>query len=105
MDHHPEPPCGAQCGRWPNGTIADPALRDFDADAESRVAVLTGAGGQFCAGADLKTVALGVGHADALAFNTDIDQDGPMGPRDIAPASALRNMLHPLDVNAGKLRR
>ena len=64
----------------PTARLLTQALRDFDADAESRVAVLTGAGGQFCAGADLKTVALGVGHADALAFNTDIDQDGPMGP-------------------------
>jgi enoyl-CoA hydratase len=30
------------------------ALRTFAADAEARVAVLTGAGGAFCAGADLK---------------------------------------------------
>ena len=64
----------------PTARLLTQALRDFDADPESRMAVLTGAGGQFCAGADLKTVALGVGHADALAFNTDIDQDGPMGP-------------------------
>ena len=64
----------------PTARLLTRALRDFDADPESRMAVLTGAGGQFCAGADLKTVALGVGHADALAFNTDIDQDGPMGP-------------------------
>jgi enoyl-CoA hydratase len=34
------------------------ALREFDRD-ESRVAVLTGAGGHFCAGADLKELAAG----------------------------------------------
>jgi len=33
--------------------LAD-ALKAFDADSEARVAVLTGAGGAFCAGADLK---------------------------------------------------
>lgn len=30
------------------------ALKDFEADPQSRVAILTGAGGTFCAGADLK---------------------------------------------------
>lgn len=36
------------------------ALRAFDADADARVAVLTGAGGTFCAGADLKQLGSGV---------------------------------------------
>ncbi|HEY8739046.1 MAG TPA: enoyl-CoA hydratase-related protein, partial [Candidatus Dormibacteraeota bacterium] len=35
------------------GALAQ-AFRDFDADVSSSVAVLTGAGGHFCAGADLK---------------------------------------------------
>ena len=35
--------------------LAD-AFRDFDADEDAAVAVLTGAGGHFCAGADLKAV-------------------------------------------------
>ncbi|MES2751148.1 MAG: crotonase/enoyl-CoA hydratase family protein [Pseudomonadota bacterium] len=35
------------------------AFRAFDADADSSVAVFTGTGGAFCAGADLKAVALG----------------------------------------------
>lgn len=35
------------------------AFRAFDADATARVAVLTGAGGAFCAGADLKALAAG----------------------------------------------
>ena len=36
------------------------ALRDFENDPVARVAVLTGAGGAFCAGADLKELATGV---------------------------------------------
>jgi enoyl-CoA hydratase len=46
------------------------ALRDFDADRDLRTAVLTGRGGSFCAGADLKEMATDVeyvawaGHAD-----------------------------------------
>jgi enoyl-CoA hydratase len=35
------------------------ALRVFEGDAEARVAVLTGAGGTFCAGADLKELGAG----------------------------------------------
>ena len=38
--------------------LAD-ALRAFEADPEARVAVLTGAGGAFCAGADLKELGSG----------------------------------------------
>jgi len=39
--------------------LAD-ALHAFEADAQARVAVLTGAGGAFCAGADLKELGSGV---------------------------------------------
>ena len=57
------------------------AFREFDADAEACVAILTGAGGQFCAGADLKAVAAGFDDNPlALALNTDMQNDGPMGP-------------------------
>src|SRR5260370_8869330 len=35
------------------------AFRAFDADTEASVAVFTGVGGYFCAGADLKAVASG----------------------------------------------
>jgi enoyl-CoA hydratase len=64
------------------------AFRAFDADAATRVAILTGAGGHFCAGADLRTVARGTsagerGGADdglTLALDADMDHDGPMGP-------------------------
>lgn len=50
------------------------AFRDFDADESLAVAVLTGAGGQFCAGADLKAVHEGRGN------RLDAAGDGPMGP-------------------------
>jgi len=40
--------------------MLDAAVRAFEADSESRVAVLWGAGGSFCAGADLKELASGV---------------------------------------------
>jgi len=53
--------------------LAD-AFRAFAADPDRRVAVLTGAGGQFCAGADLK--AFGTPRANRVAP----DGDGPMGP-------------------------
>jgi enoyl-CoA hydratase len=51
------------------------AFREFDADAESDVAVLYGAGGSFCAGADLKAVA-----SSAPSHRLDETGDGPMGP-------------------------
>ncbi|MHB8468308.1 MAG: crotonase/enoyl-CoA hydratase family protein [Gaiellaceae bacterium] len=49
--------------------LAD-AFRAFDADDEARVAVLWGAGGTFCAGADLKR----------LDNRAEADGDGPLGP-------------------------
>lgn len=53
--------------------LAD-AFRAFEADDRAEVAILTGAGGQFCAGADLKAVAAGDGN------RIDATGDGPMGP-------------------------
>jgi enoyl-CoA hydratase len=56
--------------------LAD-AFRRFEGDAELKVAILSGAGGNFCAGADLKAVATG----DPKRINRiDTDGDGPMGP-------------------------
>jgi len=49
-------------------------FREFDSDPEARVAVLGGAGGHFCAGADLKRIAAGTPN------RTDPEGDGPMGP-------------------------
>jgi enoyl-CoA hydratase len=53
------------------------AFRDFDGDAALRVAILSGAGGNFCAGADLKAVA---GGSAARMNRIDASGDGPMGP-------------------------
>jgi enoyl-CoA hydratase len=50
------------------------AFRRFDDDDALAVAVLTGSGGTFCAGADLKAVASGQGN------RVTTDGDGPMGP-------------------------
>jgi enoyl-CoA hydratase len=53
--------------------LAD-AFRAFDADETQSIAVLTGAGGTFCAGADLKAFA--AGERNRIAESGD----GPMGP-------------------------
>ena len=50
------------------------AFTDFDHDPGASVAVLTGAGGTFCAGADLQAAARG----DLLSLSPD--GPGPMGP-------------------------
>jgi enoyl-CoA hydratase/carnithine racemase len=53
--------------------LAD-AFRAFDADDDHDVAVLTGAGGTFCAGADLKAI------GDDAGNQVRAEGDGPMGP-------------------------
>lgn len=55
--------------------LAD-AFRAFDADDDASVAVLTGVGGTFCAGADLK--AIGTAEGDRVNRIAP-DGDGPMG--------------------------
>jgi enoyl-CoA hydratase len=50
------------------------AFGQFDADPSAAVAVLTGNGGTFCAGADLKAIATGAGN------RVTEDGPGPMGP-------------------------
>ncbi|MCZ6785180.1 MAG: crotonase/enoyl-CoA hydratase family protein [Proteobacteria bacterium] len=55
------------------GELAE-AFRRFDADDACAVAILTGAEGAFCAGADLKGMGEGRGNRVTL------DGDGPMGP-------------------------
>ena len=54
------------------------AFEAFDADPGASVAVLTGAGGTFCAGADLQAIASGDGNRVAE------DGAGPMGPTRLA---------------------
>lgn len=50
------------------------AFETMEADDEVAVGVLTGAGGQFCAGADLKAI------AEGSPNRLDVDGPGPMGP-------------------------
>jgi enoyl-CoA hydratase len=58
----------------PTAELLADAFRAFDADDAQLVAILTGANGVFCAGADLKAVGEGRGNA------VTEDGDGPMGP-------------------------
>lgn len=51
------------------------AFRQFEQDERASVAILTGTGGNFCSGADLKAVASG-----QKANTLQSDGDGPMGP-------------------------
>jgi enoyl-CoA hydratase len=58
----------------PTAEALSDAFRAFEADGSAAVAVLWGAGGTFCAGADLRSFAAGDGNRVAP------DGDGPMGP-------------------------
>lgn len=49
------------------------AFRDFEAEEEAAVAVLTGVGGCFCAGWDLKSLA-------GESYGYDAEGEGPLGP-------------------------
>src|SRR6185503_14848443 len=53
------------------------AFLAFDADSDASVAVLTGADGAFCAGADLKAIAGGDGNR---VVSGGLNTLGPMGP-------------------------
>lgn len=58
--------------------LAD-AFRGFESDENACVAVLWGAGGTFCAGADLKALAADP-LQEASRLNEDMSADGPLGP-------------------------
>src|SRR5215472_6996102 len=58
----------------PTAAALAEAFADFDADSDAAVAVLFGAGGTFCAGADLKAM------GSERSNRTAPDGDGPMGP-------------------------
>jgi enoyl-CoA hydratase len=54
------------------------AFTAFERDDDASIAVLTGAGGAFCAGADLK--ALAAGESGKRVAQGGVDSFGPMGP-------------------------
>ncbi len=58
----------------PTAAALAEAFADFDADTDASVAVLFGAGGTFCAGADLKAMGSDRGN------RVSTDGAGPMGP-------------------------
>lgn len=58
----------------PTAALLADAFGAFDADGSQSVAVLTGAGGCFCAGADLKAI------SERRGNRVTEDGDGPMGP-------------------------
>jgi enoyl-CoA hydratase len=58
-------------------------LESFEADEEARVLVLTGAGGVFCAGADLKAL--------------DLDVDDPAGPMGFSRLTASKPTIAAID--------
>ena len=60
----------------PTAALLADAFREFDADNSLAVAILTGANGTFCSGADLKGISEGRGNR----VEVDIALDGPMGP-------------------------
>jgi len=68
----------------PTAAALAAAFRAFDTDPAASVAVLTGAGGTFCAGADLKAIGTPAGNQVRPFDDTDDDTergaDGPMGP-------------------------
>jgi len=60
----------------PTADALSAAFREFDTDDDLAVAILTGADGHFCAGADLKAIA----QDPQRANRTDPAGDAPMGP-------------------------
>ena len=60
----------------PTAAALAAAFAEFDADDSAAAAVLWGAGGTFCAGADL--------HAMSNPLHTDVGEVGPMGPSRMA---------------------
>jgi enoyl-CoA hydratase len=66
----------------PTALALERAFLDFDADAALDIAVLAGAGGSFCAGADLKAIAQGGERMNPL--HDDLARTAPMGATRLA---------------------
>ncbi|MEM7285622.1 MAG: crotonase/enoyl-CoA hydratase family protein [Actinomycetota bacterium] len=65
----------------PTAAALQEAFDAVDSDDGVDVAILTGAAGTFCAGADLKAISAGTGNrVEELGAREIVDSDGPMGP-------------------------
>lgn len=69
----------------PTAAALAEAFRAFEADPALAVAILTGTGEHFCAGADLKAVAGDPARANRLSP----EGDGPMGPTRLQPSKPV----------------
>ncbi|KAG0286004.1 Enoyl-CoA hydratase [Linnemannia gamsii] len=67
------------CVNGPTARALYQAFLDFDADSTAAVAILTGAGGNFCAGADLAAV-LNQDEANPMSDEWEDTLPGPIGP-------------------------
>lgn len=73
------------------------AFADFDADPDALTAVLTGAGGYFCAGADLKEIARGASYEA-----WDDSENGPTRPLLSKPVIAAQAGAERFTAGAGR---
>ncbi|ARU56787.1 enoyl-CoA hydratase [Oleiphilus messinensis] len=65
------------CVDGPTALLLAEAFEQFEKDDSAKVAILTGSGGHFCAGADLKAIA---SENPESANRLDSEGHGPMGP-------------------------
>jgi enoyl-CoA hydratase len=76
------------------------AFRAFEQDRSLRVAILTGAGGTFCAGFDLKALAAGQAYGGNPAAG-GTQEDGPMGPTRMALSKPVLAAIEGYAVGGG----
>ena len=77
------------------------AFREFDADDSASVAVLHGAGGVFCAGADLGAVSRG---EMPLPGTPDSDDRGPMGPTRLQLSKPVIGAVNGVERNCRRMQ-
>lgn len=74
----------------PAATALADAFRSFEADDSALVGILTGTGGHFCSGADLKAMSQAPERANKVEWRGDPGPgDGPMGPTRTAPSKPV----------------